>query len=382
MLIPMSSHILHVVGARPNFMKAAPVLRALSTPGFRQTIVHTGQHYDANMSDVFFRELGIPEPDVNLSVGSGSHAQQTAAIMTGFEPVVLERSPDLVMVYGDVNSTVAAALVCAKLQIPVAHVEAGLRSNDRSMPEEINRLLTDQLADLLFTPSEDGNRNLEREGIPRERIHLVGNVMIDTLVRLLPRALENLALKKKQSGIPARYALVTLHRPSNVDDPEVLRQILSSLLSVSKSNNRNEDLAVVFPVHPRTRQRMAEFGIAADGLHICDPLSYLDFLALQSGATVVLTDSGGIQEETTFLGVPCLTLRENTERPVTVEIGTNVLVGNDPKNLRTELAKILDGHHKKGSIPPLWDGHAGERIARVVQEYFEKRVQSSARVSA
>lgn len=375
MFTPMSIHILHVVGARPNFMKAAPVLRALSSGGFRQTVVHTGQHYDANMSNVFFRELDIPEPDVNLSVGSGSHAQQTARIMTGFESVVLERNPDLVMVYGDVNSTVAAALVCAKLQIPVAHVEAGLRSNDRSMPEEINRLLTDQLADLLFTPSEDGNKNLEREGIPPKRIHLVGNVMIDTLVRLLPRALD-----KKKIDLPARYALVTLHRPSNVDDPEVLRQILSSMLSVSK--NSSEDLAVLFPVHPRTRQRMAEFGIATDGLHICDPLSYLEFLALQAGATVVLTDSGGIQEETTFLGVPCLTLRVNTERPVTVEIGTNVLVGNDPKRLRTELAKILDGRHKKGAIPPLWDGHAGERIAHIVQAYFEKRVKSAARVSA
>jgi len=356
-------------------MKAAPVLRALNSAGFSQSVVHTGQHYDANMSDVFFRELDIPEPDVNLAVGSGSHAQQTARIMTGFESVVRERNPDLVMVYGDVNSTVAAALVCAKLQIPVAHVEAGLRSNDRSMPEEINRLLTDQLADLLFTPSVDGNRNLEREGIPPERIHLVGNVMIDTLVRLLPRALE-----RKKIAFPARYALVTLHRPSNVDDPEVLRQILSSMLSVSKNNN--DDLAVVFPVHPRTRQRMAEFGIASDGLHICDPLSYLEFLALQAGATVVLTDSGGIQEETTFLGVPCLTLRANTERPVTVEIGTNVLIGNDPKNLRTELARILDGRHKKGAIPALWDGHAGERIARVVQEYFEKRVKSTVRASA
>ena len=371
----MSIQILHVVGARPNFMKAAPVLRALDSSGFRQTVVHTGQHYDANMSDVFFRELEIPEPDVNLSVGSGSHAQQTARIMTGFESVVQEHNPDLVMVYGDVNSTVAAALVCAKLQIPVAHVEAGLRSNDRSMPEEINRLLTDQLAHLLFTPSEDGNRNLEREGIPSERIHLVGNVMIDTLVRLLPRALD-----RKKIDLPARYALVTLHRPSNVDDPEVLRQILSSMLSVSK--NSKQPLAVVFPVHPRTRQRMAEFGIATDGLHICDPLSYLEFLALQAGATVVITDSGGIQEETTFLGVPCLTLRANTERPVTVEIGTNVLVGNDPKRLRTELEKILDGRNKKGAVPPLWDGHAGERIAHIVQEYFEKRVKSAARVLA
>jgi UDP-N-acetylglucosamine 2-epimerase (non-hydrolysing) len=372
----MSIHILHVVGARPNFMKAASVLRALGSAGFRQSVVHTGQHYDANMSDVFFRELEIPEPDVNLAVGSGSHAQQTARIMTGFESVVLERKPDLVVVYGDVNSTVAAALVCAKLQIPVAHVEAGLRSNDRSMPEEINRLLTDQLSDLLFTPSADADRNLQREGIPVERIHLVGNVMIDTLVYLLPRALE-----KKRQDFPARYALVTLHRPSNVDDPEVLRRILSAILSVSNNKDADKNLAVIFPVHPRTRLRISEFGMATDGLHICDPLSYLDFLALQAGATVVLTDSGGIQEETTFLGVPCLTLRANTERPVTVEIGTNVLIGNDTERLRTELEKILNGKEKKGAIPPLWDGHAGERIARILLQYFEKQVNPAAAAS-
>ena len=370
----MFVHILHVVGARPNFMKAASVLRALSNAGFRQSLVHTGQHYDANMSDVFFRELEIPKPDVNLAVGSGSHAQQTARIMTGFESVVLERNPDLVVVYGDVNSTVAAALVCAKLQIPVAHVEAGLRSNDRSMPEEINRLLTDQLSDLLFTPSEDADRNLQREGIPVERIHLVGNVMIDTLVHLLPRA-----LKKKSKGFPARYALVTLHRPSNVDDPDVLRRILSSILAVSKKkDSNNQDLAVVFPMHPRTRVRVSQFGMVTDGLHICDPLSYLEFLALQAGATVVLTDSGGIQEESTFLGVPCLTLRANTERPITVEIGTNVLIGNNTDRLRDELAKILNGQQKKGTIPPLWDGQAGERIARILQQYFEKRARPAA----
>jgi UDP-N-acetylglucosamine 2-epimerase (non-hydrolysing) len=373
----MAIHILHVVGARPNFMKAASVLRALSGAGFRQSVVHTGQHYDANMSDVFFRELEIPEPDVNLAVGSGSHAQQTARIMAGFEPVVLERKPDLVVVYGDVNSTLAAALVCAKLQIPVAHVEAGLRSNDRSMPEEINRLLTDQLSDLLFTPSADADRNLQREGIPAERIHRVGNVMIDTLVRLLPRALE-----KRTNEFPARYALVTLHRPSNVDDPEVLRRILRAILSVSKNGqDADKNLAVIFPMHPRTRLRISELGMLTDGLHICDPLSYLEFLALQAGATVVLTDSGGIQEETTFLGVPCLTLRANTERPITVEMGTNVLIGNDSEQLRAELAKILDGKQKKGAIPPLWDGHAGARIARILQEYFEKGVNPAAAAS-
>ena len=340
-------------------MKAAPVLRALRDAGFRQALVHTGQHYDANMSDVFFRELDIPPPDVNLGVGSGSHAQQTALIMTGFETVALERKPDLVIVYGDVNSTVAAALVCAKLQIAVAHVEAGLRSNDRTMPEEINRLVTDQLSNLLFTPSQDGDENLRREGIPAERIHLVGNVMIDTLVHLLPRALES-----GHKEFPGRYALVTLHRPSNVDDSEKLRRVLDSMLAFSK------DLEIVFPVHPRTRQRIAEFSISTNGLRLCEPLSYLDFLALQARANLVLTDSGGIQEETTFLGVPCLTLRANTERPVTVEIGTNILIGNDMARLRTEVTNILEGRGKNGAIPPLWDGHASERIAHILKNQF------------
>jgi UDP-N-acetylglucosamine 2-epimerase (non-hydrolysing) len=340
-------------------MKAAPVLRALSDAGFRQALVHTGQHYDANMSDVFFRELDIPPPDVNLGVGSGSHARQTALIMTGFESVVLERKPDLVMVYGDVNSTVAAALVCSKLQIAVAHVEAGLRSNDRTMPEEINRVITDQLSNLLFTPSEDGDENLRREGISAERIHLVGNVMIDTLVRLLPLALEN--GHKKSSR---RYALVTLHRPSNVDDSARLRRILDSMLAFSK------DLEIVFPVHPRTRQRIAEFSIATNGLRLCDPLSYLDFLALQAGADVVITDSGGIQEETTYLGIPCFTLRSDTERPITVEIGTNIMIGDDMNILGRELTNVLQGRAKKGAIPPLWDGHASERIAHVLKEQF------------
>lgn len=335
------------------------MLRALSDAGFRQALVHTGQHYDANMSDVFFRELDIPQPDVNLGVGPGSHAQQTALIMTGLESVVLERKPDLVMVYGDVNSTVAAALVCSKLQVAVAHVEAGLRSNDRTMPEEINRVITDQLSNLLFTPSQDGDENLRREGISAERIHLVGNVMIDTLVRLLPRALEN--GHKKSSG---RYALVTLHRPSNVDDSERLRRILDSMLAFSK------DLEIVFPVHPRTRQRIAEFSIATNGLRLCDPLSYLDFLALQAGADVVITDSGGIQEETTYLGIPCFTLRSNTERPITVEIGTNIMIGDDMNILRSELTNVLQGRAKKGAIPPLWDGHASERIAHVLKDQF------------
>jgi UDP-N-acetylglucosamine 2-epimerase (non-hydrolysing) len=350
------SHILHVVGARPNFMKLAPVLRALGErSGVKQTVVHTGQHYDVNMSDVFFQQLAIPKPDVNLSVGTGSHASQTAEIMIRFEPVVIDRRPDLVLVYGDVNSTVAAALVCAKLRIPVGHVEAGLRSFDRTMPEEINRLVTDQLADLLFTPSEDGDLNLQREGVAAEKIHRVGNVMIDSLSRFLPAACHS-----KSNGFPDRYALVTLHRPSNVDEGPALQRILTSLLEIS------QQLTVVFPVHPRTRQRIAEFGLNTTQLRLLDPLPYVEFLNLQRRATVVITDSGGIQEETTYLGVPCLTVRNNTERPVTVSMGTNILVGQDNYKLRQEVAMILDGQSKKGTIPPLWDGHAGERIADVV----------------
>jgi UDP-N-acetylglucosamine 2-epimerase (non-hydrolysing) len=337
-------------------MKVAPVMNALKTrKHVVQTLVHTGQHYDANMSDVFFEQLGIPAPDVNLAVGSGTHARQTAEIMTRFEPVLLERQPDIVLVYGDVNSTVATALVCAKLGVRVGHVEAGLRSFDRTMPEEINRLVTDQLADLLFTPSEDGDVNLRKEGIPAEKIFRVGNVMIDSLVKLLP-----VAQRQSKNGLPERYALVTLHRPANVDDSATLKRLLQSLLEV------NRDLAVIFPAHPRTRQRISDFGLNADQLRVLDPLSYLDFLGLQSRATVVITDSGGIQEETTYLGVPCLTLRENTERPVTVTFGTNVLVGRDPDKLRSELSRVLAGQAKKGTIPPLWDGHAGERIAAVL----------------
>jgi UDP-N-acetylglucosamine 2-epimerase (non-hydrolysing) len=348
-------NVIHIVGARPNFMKVAPVLNALKErEKVRQTVIHTGQHYDVNMSDVFFHQLGIPAPDVNLAVGSGSHAQQTAEIMIRLEPVVLERQPDLVLVYGDVNSTVATALVCAKLGVKVGHVEAGLRSFDRTMPEEINRVVTDQLADLLFTPSEEGDENLRR-GIAAEKILRVGNVMIDSLVRLLP-----LARKTNRHGLPERYALVTLHRPANVDDGATLKGILESLFEV------NRDLAVVFPAHPRTCQRIADFGLNASPLCLLDPLPYVDFLGLQSRATVVITDSGGIQEETTYLGVPCLTLRENTERPITVSMGTNILVGRDPEKLRTELSRVLGGKAKKGSVPPLWDGHAGERIADVL----------------
>ena len=348
----------HIVGARPNFMKLAPVHRALAQKaGIEQVVIHTGQHYDVNMSDVFFQQLKIAAPEINLQVGSGSHAKQTAEIMTRFEQVVTERRPDMVLVYGDVNSTVAAALVCAKLGITVAHVEAGLRSFDRSMPEEINRLVTDQLADLLFTPSADGDRNLTREGVSPEKIHLVGNVMIDTLVSMLPASRDFLP-----SDLPPRFALVTLHRPSNVDDSPWLKSMLCAL------EEFGPDLAVLFPVHPRTRQRMSEIGLngSTAALRLLDPLPYLPFIALQQRAAVVITDSGGIQEETTFLGVPCLTVRENTERPITVEMGTNTLVGRDPQRIRHEVERIAGGHAKRGQIPPLWDGHASERIASVI----------------
>lgn len=348
-------HILHVIGARPNFMKAAPVLAALTERDVHQSLVHTGQHYNANMSDVFFTQLGIPDPDVNLGVGSGSQAVQTAEIMCRLEPVLLERKPDMVLVYGDVNSTVAAALVCSKLLIPMGHVEAGLRSFDRTMPEEINRIVTDRLADFLFTPSEDGNENLKQEGVPAEKVHLVGNVMIDSLIKLLP-----VAEKYSKNGFPDHYALVTLHRPSNVDNNQTLSGIFESILEVS------EKLNVVFPVHPRTRERMARFGMDLPKVHLLEPLPYLQFLALQSRAAVVITDSGGIQEETTYLGVPCLTVRDNTERPVTVTQGTNVLVGQDGAKLRAELGRILAGNPKHGSIPPLWDGQAGRRISEIV----------------
>jgi UDP-N-acetylglucosamine 2-epimerase (non-hydrolysing) len=354
-------HILHVVGARPNFMKAAPVLRALSAhAGTRQTLVHTGQHYDAAMSEIFFQQLEIPHPDFNLGVGSGTHAQQTAAIMTAIEPVLVEQKPDLILVYGDVNSTVAAALVAAKLGVRVGHVEAGLRSRDRTMPEEINRLLTDQLSDLLFTPSADGNENLRHEGIDESKIHLVGNVMIDTLVRLLPRAQQS-----SSSEVAQPYALVTLHRPSNVDDVPWLRDMLAALSDLSRQLN------VIFPVHPRTRQRLAALGSNAPAngrLSLSEPLPYLEFLALQRRAALVITDSGGIQEETTFLNVPCLTIRENTERPITVTHGTNQLVGRDVRKLRSAATEILNRRQseRKAAPIPLWDGHAADRIADIL----------------
>ena len=364
-------HVLHVVGARPNFMKVAPVHAAFrKRAGVRQSLVHTGQHYDANLSDIFFEQLQIPRPDVSLEVGSGSHAVQTAEVMIRFEKTVLERKPDLVLVYGDVNSTLAATLVCAKLGTKLAHVEAGLRSFDRTMPEEINRLVTDQLADLLLIPSDEAVGNLLREGVAREKIHFVGNVMIDTLRTLLP-----LARMPEIPGLTDQFALVTLHRPSNVDEPETLRRILGALSTMS------ERLQIVFPVHPRTKARIESLGYHFDNsrrIFAIPPTGYLECLALQQRSTVVVTDSGGLQEETTALGVPCLTVRENTERPITITHGTNTLVGTDMDLLLQEVSKILSGQGKGGRIPPLWDGLASERIADVVLDVHSNQIRRAA----
>ena len=353
-------HVLHVVGARPNFMKAAPLMAAVRVHArVRQTLVHTGQHYDTAMSDRFFADLELPAPDVHLSVGSGSHAVQTALVMQRFDDCVVEQAPDLVVVYGDVNSTMAAALVAVKRGLAVAHVEAGLRSGDLSMPEEINRLVTDRISSHLYTPSEDGDRHLIAEGVEAGSIHRVGNIMIDSLVKLLPSAdatslLRQLGLLK---GAAESFILVTLHRPSNVDDPAHLHRLLDVLTDLARRTR------VVFPVHPRTRPRLDEAALCAAGVFIVDPLSYPEFLDLQRRAVLVITDSGGVQEETTFLGVPCLTVRENTERPVTVALGTNTLVGRSPEALRRHGHAVLDGERKAGSVPPLWDGATGIRIA-------------------
>jgi len=362
--------VINVVGARPNFMKVAPIVAAMKRRphAFQPLVVHTGQHYDAAMSDSFFRDLDLPQPDVHLGVGSGSHAVQTAAVMERFEPVVLNEKPDWVLVVGDVNSTIACALVCVKLGVKVAHVEAGLRSRDRTMPEEINRLLTDQIADLLFTPSPDADENLVAEGIPRERIRFVGNVMIDSLQKNLSvaRALPT----REQLGLNGiDYALLTLHRPSNVDMRDSFERILDALEAISVR------LPIVFPVHPRTKKTIAELGLSErvesmKDLRVIDPLGYLDFLNLSSGARLVLTDSGGIQEETTALGIPCLTLRENTERPITVEMGTNVVVGTDTAKIIAAATGALNGSTKTAHRqPPLWDGNTSERILDALEEF-------------
>jgi UDP-N-acetylglucosamine 2-epimerase (non-hydrolysing) len=361
------SLIINICGARPNFMKIAPLMRAYKKyPNITPMLVHTGQHYDANMSDLFFKQLDIPEPDINLEVGSGSHAVQTAEIMKRFEPVVLEHKPEWVVVVGDVNSTIACGLVAKKLGVKLAHVEAGLRSFDRTMPEEINRLLTDAISDLLLVSEPSGMTNLLREGIPKEKIHFVGNVMIDTLKANLEHARKTQILEKL--GLTAqRYNVVTLHRPSNVDDPAIFGGIVTALEAIQA------DLPVVFPMHPRTLHNLEKLGFGErfagmKQLKVIEPLGYLEFLNLTANAAAVITDSGGIQEETTILGVPCLTVRENTERPVTITSGTNKLVGTDPERIiaayrRSRSEKLVDP-----PVPEKWDGRAAERIVGVLAE--------------
>jgi UDP-N-acetylglucosamine 2-epimerase (non-hydrolysing) len=357
--------LLNVCGARPNFMKIAALVRAYADfPGIESVLVHTGQHYDERMSALFFRELELPEPDVNLEVGSASHALQTAEIMRRFEPVLLEQRPDWVVVVGDVNSTIACSLVAAKLGVRVAHVEAGLRSFDREMPEEINRVLTDRISDLLFVTERSGVENLRREGVEPERIHLVGNVMIDTLLRHRERARRSRALAELQLEAGA-YVAVTLHRPSNVDLAGPLGSIVEALRAVSR------DAAVVFAAHPRTHKRLGETGLLHHferdaRLRLVEPLGYLDFLHLMANARAVLTDSGGVQEETTILDVPCLTLRHNTERPVTLEQGTNRLVAPERDSILAAWEDVKAGRWRRGATPELWDGKAGERIARIL----------------
>jgi UDP-N-acetylglucosamine 2-epimerase (non-hydrolysing) len=337
-------------------MKIAPIVEQMKkADDLTGVLIHTGQHYDEGMSDIFFRELEIPVPDVHLGVGSGSHAEQTARIMVEFEKVCLKEKPDLVLVVGDVNSTLACTIVAAKLTIPVAHVEAGLRSFDRAMPEEINRVVTDSLAEVYFTTSRDADENLKREGVDPAKIHFVGNVMIDTLMKHRQKASHRDVSKPKQ------YALVTLHRPSNVDDPGVLGPILSALEEIA------EHMPVLFSMHPRTAKRIREFGLSINKITAMEPLGYLEFLNLESTATLVLTDSGGLQEETTILGVPCLTLRHNTERPVTISHGTNILVGPDKSRILAAFHRIISGDWKPSGPPEFWDGHAAERIVQVLQ---------------
>jgi UDP-N-acetylglucosamine 2-epimerase (non-hydrolysing) len=357
--------IINVVGARPNFIKIAPLMEAYKAqPAIQSLLVHTGQHYDQTMSDLFFRDLGISEPDVNLGVGSDTHAAQTARIMMAFEPVILQEKPDAVVVVGDVNSTIACGLVAVKMGVKLVHVEAGLRSRDRSMPEEINRLLTDAISDLLFCTEQSGVENLRREGIAREKVFLVGNVMIDTLLRNLAKAEKSSSLDRY--GLePGRYAVLTLHRPSNVDVPAVLGRILDALAEIQR------ELPILFPIHPRTRKeleksplgrRMAEM----PNIRMTDPVGYLEFLKMTSSAKIVLTDSGGIQEETTILKVPCLTLRENTERPITVEVGSNQVVGTDTQRILAAYRTVMSGKGRQPQVPPLWDGHAAQRIVQIL----------------
>lgn len=359
--------IINVVGARPNFMKVAPIMTACRNSEAVETLlVHTGQHYDKRMSDLFFRQLGIPEPDINLEVGSASHAVQTAEVMKAFEPVVLEYKPEAVLVVGDVNSTIACGLVAVKLGVKLIHIEAGLRSFDRSMPEEINRLLTDSISDFLFCTEQSGVDNLIREGIPKEKIFLVGNVMIDTLLNNKSKANNSNILDQLNLNSDG-FALLTLHRPANVDNPTVFGRILDALEVIQN------DMPIILPAHPRTRRNLDFFHLGErleelPNLQLIDPLGYLDFLKLMTSARLVLTDSGGIQEETTILKVPCLTLRDNTERPVTVTEGTNIIVGNSSARIIKEAFTILNGNRKVGGVPKFWDGKAAERIVKILLE--------------
>lgn len=380
--------ILCVIGARPNYMKIAPIIDQIDkyisagSPkiDLDYLLVHTGQHYDNNMSDAFFKDLQIPSPDIYLGVGSGSHAEQTAKIMTGFEKICLQEHPDLVIVVGDVNSTLACSLVAAKLLIPVAHVEAGLRSFDRTMPEEINRIVTDSLSDYLFTTCRDADENLKKEGIPKHRIFFVGNVMIDSLLKY--KEFAEVKIKKFNKIKKLDYALLTLHRPSNVDNLKTFQDIFEALITISKK------IPIVFPAHPRTQKTISEFGLndlfqknltsilsKKKGIYLIPPMSYLEFLSLMNNAQFVLTDSGGIQEETTVLGIPCLTLRENTERPITISEGTNTLVGTDKDKITQKAFDILKGKIKQGKIPELWDGKASQRIIKIILRKFSEKKQ-------
>lgn len=364
---------LHVVGARPNFMKIAPLMEALreaatvQSVDLKQILVHTGQHYSREMSSLLFEQLQLPEPDINLEVGSGGHGVQTGRIMEAFEQVLLDHKPDLVIVVGDVNSTIACALDAKKLHIPVAHVEAGLRSFDREMPEELNRVLTDAISDFLFTTERLAKKNLADEGISADKIHFVGNTMIDTLLRHRERALAGDVLERlgvRKQG----FAVVTLHRPSNVDDPEALGEILHALQHISS------DMEIVFPIHPRTRNRIESFGLGDvlenENFLLIEPQGYLDFLCLVANARLVLSDSGGIQEETTVLGVPCLTLRHNTERPITIENGTNCLVGNARADIMAAYREVLASNAARQPVPEKWDGQAAHRIAKILLDHF------------
>jgi UDP-N-acetylglucosamine 2-epimerase (non-hydrolysing) len=362
--------IILVAGARPNFMKVASPLQELRKhpEAFRARLVHTGQHYDAEMSDVFFRDLELPKPDQFLGVGSGSHAEQTAGVMVAFERVCVEERPDLVVVVGDVNSTMACAITAKKLCIPVAHIEAGLRSRDWTMPEEVNRVVTDAISDLLFTPDREADKNLAREGIPSERIYFVGNVMIDCLLAHLPKTEHQDVLQR--FGVEAgNYATLTLHRPSNVDIPEVLSGIVDIMIELS------QELPIVWPIHPRSSKMLAQSGLLERierhaSFKLTDPLGYLDMLTLNRRARMIVTDSGGLQEEATVLGVPCVTLRQNTERPVTVEAGANRLAGNQPEGVRAAIQSVLEGERPNIRIPELWDGKAAVRIVDVLMQHF------------